>query len=156
VPRPIAIQLAPSRHTRPTTTGRQPMVFLGAGLILLPWTAWLVLSLPSSQTAHHWDLAWAGFDAALAAALVAAGVAAARGSAFAPPAAIVAGTLLASDAWFDLLTSRGPAELATAAAEALLIELPLAYLCFVHGTRNARGQAAQSTERPPSVTTTVH
>ena len=46
-----------------------------AGVILAPWTAWLVVSLPSTQTAHHWDLAWAGFDVALAAALVAAGLA---------------------------------------------------------------------------------
>lgn len=108
-----------------------------AGVILAPWTAWLVVSLPSTQTAHHWDLAWAGFDVALAAALVTAGLAARRSSPLAPLTAMVAGTLLVCDAWFDLLTARGTGELVTAAAEAVLIELPLAALCIVSSIRVA-------------------
>ena len=34
------------------------------------------------------------------------------------------------DAWFDLLTSRTTSELVQAALEAVLVELPLAALCF--------------------------
>ena len=139
-----SIHLASSGPARSATTRRPPLLFFGAGLILLPWTAWLILTLPSTQTAHHWDLAWAGFDTALAAALVTAGLAARRGSVLAAPAAIAAGTLLASDAWFDLLTSRGTAELAMAALEAALIELPLAALCLVYGSRRASQNAPQS------------
>jgi hypothetical protein len=108
-----------------------------AGVILAPWTAWLVVSLPSTQTAHHWDLAWAGFDVALAVALVTAGLAAKRGSPLAAPTAMVAGTLLVCDAWFDLLTARGSGEIATAGAEAVLIELPLAVLCIISSVRAA-------------------
>jgi hypothetical protein len=141
VSRAASIHAVPYRRARSRSL---PVLFSGAGLILLPWTAWLVLSLPSTQTAHHWDLAWAGFDAALAAALGTAGLAARRGSPLAAPAAIVAATLLASDAWFDLLTSRGTAELAMAAVEAVLIELPLAALCLVYGTRGPIQSADRS------------
>ena len=112
-------------------------LLVAAGVILAPWTAWLVVSLPSTQTAHHWDLAWAGFDVALATALVAAGLAAKRSSPLAPLAAMVAGTLLVCDAWFDLLTARGAGALMTAGAEAVLIELPLAALCIVSSIRVA-------------------
>jgi hypothetical protein len=110
-----------------------PLLFLAAGAVLLPWAAWLVVSLPSTQTAHHWDLAWAGFDVGLAAALLAAGRAARRRAPSAGPAAIVAATLLACDAWFDILTSRGVAELAMSGAQALVVELPLAVLCLRAG-----------------------
>ena len=51
-----------------------PLFFL-AGLGLLPWTAYLIVTLPSRhlQTGYY-DLAWGGFDVALAALLVATGV----------------------------------------------------------------------------------
>jgi hypothetical protein len=38
--------------------------------------------------------------------------------------------LLICDAWFDVLTSRTSAEFLQAGLEAILIELPLAALCF--------------------------
>jgi hypothetical protein len=46
------------------------VLFAVLGLGLLPWALWLGYSLPSRQVAHHWDLAWAGFDVVLAAALL--------------------------------------------------------------------------------------
>src|SRR6478672_7448528 len=33
---------------------------------LIPWTLWLTFSLPSRHVSHHYDLAWVGFDIALA------------------------------------------------------------------------------------------
>ena len=39
-------------------------------LFLVPWTLWLTYSLPTRHVAHHWRLAWVGFDVALAAVLV--------------------------------------------------------------------------------------
>jgi hypothetical protein len=44
--------------------------------------------------------------------------------------AAITGSLLVCDAWFDVLTSRGSSDIAQAIASALLIELPLAGLCF--------------------------
>lgn len=99
-------------------------------LALLPWTVWLAAALPRQHVSAHWNVAWAGFDLALAAALVATAVAALRRSSWLEGSAVAAGTLLVVDAWFDLLTSRGGAELVVASVEAVLVELPLAVLCF--------------------------
>jgi len=54
----------------------------------------------------------------------------ARRSPVAEVTATITRTLLCCDAWFDVLTSRGSSDIAQAAASALIIELPLAALCF--------------------------
>ena len=107
-----------------------PLLFLGATLVLVPWSGWLVISLPCRYLSQHWGIAWAGFDSGLAIALALTGLGALRRAAWLDRAAVAAGTLLAADAWFDVLTSRGAAALAVAATEALVIELPLACLCI--------------------------
>jgi hypothetical protein len=43
---------------------------------------------------------------------------------------LITGTLLCCDAWFDVLTSRGASDITQAVLSAVLIELPLAALCF--------------------------
>jgi hypothetical protein len=104
--------------------------FLGAALVLVPWTGWLAISLPCQYVSQHWGLAWAGFDAGLALSLGLTGLAALRRAPWLDRAAVAAGTLLAADAWFDVLTSRGATDVALATTEALAIELPLALLCI--------------------------
>ena len=104
--------------------------FLLCAVILVPWTAMLFLTLPHRYGANHWRLAWGGFDVGLAIALAATGIAVLRRSPFGEIAATVTGTLLVCDAWFDVLTSHGTADIAEALAGALLVELPLAALCF--------------------------
>ena len=42
------------------------------------------------------------------------------------------------DAWFDVLTSRGTADIIQASLEAALVELPLALLCFWMARNMAR------------------
>src|SRR5437867_4075697 len=51
-----------------------------AALLLVPWVVLLVFALPSAHRAAHWDIAWAGFDVALALLLLAVAVAAWRRS----------------------------------------------------------------------------
>jgi hypothetical protein len=97
---------------------------------LLPWTAYLSVTLPSEHESVHWDIVWPGFDVAIAAALAATIVALVRLSPYLPILAAIAGTLLCCDAWFDTLTSRPGTELAWATVEALVAELPLAAFCF--------------------------
>ena len=104
--------------------------FLFCAVVLIPWTALLFLTLPRHYGANHWRLAGAGFDVGLGIALAATGIAALRRSPLGEIAATVSATLLICDAWFDVLTSRGTSDVAQAIAEALLIELPLAALCF--------------------------
>lgn len=104
--------------------------FLVCAVILIPWTAMLFLTLPHHYGANHWRLAWGGFDVALGLALAATGIAVLRRSPLGEIAAAVTGTLLVSDAWFDVLTSHGTSDVTQAFAAALLVELPLAALCF--------------------------
>lgn len=106
-----------------------PALFACA-VVLIPWTAVLFATLPRHYVVNHWDLAWGGFDIGLGLALATTAVMVARRSPYAEVTATVTGTLLVCDAWFDVLTSRGVSDVAQAVASALLIELPLAALCF--------------------------
>lgn len=96
---------------------------------LVPWTLYLTLSLPSRHITEHYDLAWVGFDIALACAFAATTMAALRRSHWLVPLAAVTGTMLVCDAWFDIVTSHSGGEMWEAVAEAVLAELPLAALC---------------------------
>ncbi|MGB2952397.1 MAG: hypothetical protein WBB74_03255 [Gaiellaceae bacterium] len=107
-----------------------PLFGLGA-LALVPWVVFLVRALPSAHRAPHWDLAWGGFDVALALLLLAVALAAWRRSPWLEGAATATATLLFVDAWFDVLTSSTHTELLIALVEALLLELPLAVLCLL-------------------------
>jgi hypothetical protein len=94
-----------------------------------PWTLYLTFTLPARHLTTHYDLAWVGFDVALACSFAATGWATARGSRWLVPLAAVTGTMLVCDAWFDVVTSQTGSEMWEAVAEAALAELPLAALC---------------------------
>lgn len=120
--------------TRPA--GRRPPgwvvpLFGLAALLLVPWVVLLVVVLPSTHRAEHWDIAWAGFDVALALLLLAVAVAAWRRSPWLEGAATATATLLFVDAWFDVLTSSTRAEFLVSIGEAAFVELPLAVLCLL-------------------------
>lgn len=104
-------------------------VFAALAALMVPWTAYLFVSLPPSQRAAHYDLAWGGFDLGLLGVLAATAVAAVRRSRWLPMAAAALATLLVVDAWFDVLTAPTGGEFWTAVAMALLVELPLAGVC---------------------------
>jgi hypothetical protein len=96
---------------------------------LVPWTLYLTFTLPSRHVTFHYDLAWVGFDIALAASFATTAWAAFRGSQWLVPLAAVTATMLCCDVWFDIVTSRSGSEMWEAVAEAVLVELPLAALC---------------------------
>ena len=106
------------------------LLFFAAALLLVPWSGWLVSSLPCRYLARHWGIAGAGFDAGLALALGLTALATVRQAHWFDRAAVATATLLAADAWFDITTSQGAAAIAVATTEALAIELPLALLCL--------------------------
>lgn len=116
-------------------------LFLAAALVLVPWLGWLAISLPCRYLSRHWGIAWAGFDAMLAAGLASTGFAALRHAPWLDRAAVATATLLGADAWFDVLTSRGASAVALATTEALAIELPLALLCIWVARASARHPA---------------
>jgi hypothetical protein len=104
--------------------------FAALGVLLVPWSVWLLHSLPSRQVAHHWDLAWAGFDVVLAAALLGTAFALLTGRAVGRSFAAATGALLLADAWFDVVTAGGSRDRWAALALAVCAEVPLAILCF--------------------------
>jgi hypothetical protein len=107
-----------------------PPLFVAAGIALAPWIVWLVATLPSRQVATHWEIAWGGFDIALAVLLVCTGVTLARRSAAAELFASMAGAFLICDAWFDVTTAHDRMQLTVAIGEAIFAELPLAIACL--------------------------
>jgi hypothetical protein len=110
---------------------RRALLVYGAfALGLVPWTAHLSESLPSTHRTTHWDILWAGFDIGLIGSGVATALAILRGWRALPLCASITGTLLVCDAWFDLLTSSPGSERARAGVEALAAELPLAFFSF--------------------------
>ncbi len=106
------------------------VLFAAAALVLVPWVIFLVRALPSDHRSAHWDVAWGGFDTALALLLVAVAIAAWRRSPWLEGAATAAAALLFVDAWFDILTSSSRSELITAIVEAAVVELPVAVFCL--------------------------
>jgi hypothetical protein len=107
-----------------------PSVFIVFALLLAPWILWLIATLPSQEVAAHWQIAWGGFDVALAALLFATAVTLARRSPVAEIFAAMTAAFLICDAWFDVLTSRGRMTVTVALLEAFLVELPLAVTCL--------------------------
>jgi hypothetical protein len=106
-------------------------LFAVAGIVLVPWILFLASSLPSTHASAHWDIAWAGFDLALALLSLAVALAAWRRSPWLEGAASGAATLLFVDASFDIPTSSSHVELGLSIAEAAFVELPLALICLL-------------------------
>jgi hypothetical protein len=104
-------------------------LFAGCAVALVPWTAYLAVTLPSAHQAAHYAAAWAGYDVGLLISIAATAISAWRRS---PALGVVAGwtaAMLAVDAWFDVLTSPTTSELIQAGLAAAFIELPLAVVC---------------------------
>jgi len=128
----------------PATTDSEPKVpvarpvrrfvaplFLLAGAGLVPWTIVLAATLPARHVqTHFYDLAWSGFDVALAGVLVATGVGLVRKRLWAQSTATAAATMLFCDAWFDILTS-ADTERTVAIVLALVAEIPAAVVCLL-------------------------
>jgi hypothetical protein len=76
----------------------------------------------------HYDLAWVGFDVALAVVLGLTARAAFHGSDVLAPLAAATAAMLVCDAWFDIVTSTAGERL-EAILEAAFAEIPLALIC---------------------------
>jgi len=106
-------------------------IFLVAGAVLIPWAVFLAVTLPSRhvQTGYY-DVAWAGFDVALAVILGVTGVGLLRRRVWVQATATAAGTMLICDAWFDVLSSSGVHDRLVSTFLALAVELPVAGVCL--------------------------
>jgi hypothetical protein len=97
---------------------------------LIPWIVLLGLTLPRRYSANHWTLAWVGFDVALLCALAMTAWAAWRRRQVVIVGALVTGTMLVVDAWFDIVTDSTTGDLILSIVSAAFGELPLAALLF--------------------------
>ncbi|HZQ15566.1 MAG TPA: hypothetical protein VFA82_02215 [Gaiellaceae bacterium] len=123
----------------PKTLRQWVIVSFGAtGLGLLPWTAWLSATLSNTHESSHWDLAWGGFDTGLAVLFVATAASAYYRSPWVGAFAAALGTLLVTDAWFDVVLSSHWDERRYALLLAVLAELPAAAVCFWIALRTER------------------
>jgi hypothetical protein len=104
-------------------------------LVLVPWTVYLALFLPDQFQARHWSAAWVGFDVMLLVSLAGAGLAVFLRRQILIFLAVIAGTLLVCDAWFDIALDWGTPQVWGSLASAFLVELPLAALLFLRARR---------------------
>jgi hypothetical protein len=133
---------------------RRFVIIIGvASVLMIPWVIALTVTLPPRYLAGHWRLTWVGFDAVLGAALAVTAWAALRRRQIMVLTAVVSGTLLACDAWFDILTASGRDRWASLGT-AVLVELPLAaWLFFVshHIVRLSMRRMLILSGQPPDV-----
>jgi len=106
------------------------LFFLVGVVILIPWTVFLSLTLPPKFDTNNWRLLWTGFDAALIAVLLLAAWAAWYRRQILAAIAMVAGTLLFCDAWFDMVTSFGHRDEWLTLLTGFGIETPLGVFFF--------------------------
>lgn len=111
-------------------------LYIVSAAILIPWTFYLASSLPQYHLAQHWDLAWAGFDAALIFVLLITVFFAIKRSIWLTVSATAFATMLIIDAWFDVLTSRPGHPQKDAILFAIFVELPIAILTYVFVCRS--------------------
>jgi hypothetical protein len=115
------------------------LITAGACVVLVPWTIGLVLTLPRHYTASHWRLTWVGLDIAQAYFLArTAWLTYKRRRIRVVSSAVITGTLLCVDAWFDVVTATGPNDRVASLVTAVFGELPLAILLFVVANRIMR------------------
>jgi hypothetical protein len=109
------------------------------GIGLLPWAFWLSSSLPATHHSAHWDVAWSGFDVALAACFCGTAISAHRRAiGWAGMFAAATGTMLVVDAWFDVVLESHGGERGSAIFLAVVFELPAAAVCFWIAVRTER------------------
>jgi hypothetical protein len=96
-----------------------------------PWTLYLAVTLPARHVQQNfYNVAWTGFDVALAAAIVATGIGVLWRRLWVQSAATCAATLLVCDAWFDVLSSNAGIDRLEAILMATFPELPTAAFCI--------------------------
>jgi hypothetical protein len=117
------------RAGQPAWRWAAALVTLSA-VILLPWIAYLAVSLPSSVSARHWSLAWVGLDTVMAIGLAVTGWLAFRRDRRAAFCAASTATVLVLDAWFDVCTSPGGGPFVLALVD-MCVELAEAAACLM-------------------------
>ncbi len=116
-------------------TRRMAWVYSAAAICLLPWIAYLAVSLPKRDFDRHYRAAWVGFDLLLVFAIVRTAYMAFRLDPRVQVPATATATLLFVDAWFDVMTAGSHKAVAEALLLALVFEIPAAIFTLVLARR---------------------
>jgi hypothetical protein len=129
----------PSRTLSPEQLRRWvPRVYLGFAAVLVPWSAYLAISLPQRSLSLHYRGTWVGFDIALIVVLARVGWLTLRREPMMILSATAGATMLLADAWFDVTTSAPGAAHLQAILAAVLLELPAAIASGMLARRGIR------------------
>lgn len=123
-----ALGAMPKELTLPLPRWLGPLAICCA-IGIIPWIIYLSMTLPQRQRAVDYDIAWVGYDAAMAAVMAALAYCALRRKPATGAVAAVAATMLVIDAWFDIVTTEDRRALMFAILSAVLAEIPLAIVC---------------------------
>ena len=99
--------LGPSHRWLRRTRELRILLLVVSSVALVPWIAYLAVSLPPRYVAHNWDVTWVGFDVLLLVLMVATAVLGYLRRQMLVLTAFATGVLLICDAWFDVLTAHG-------------------------------------------------
>jgi hypothetical protein len=110
--------------------------FIVCGVGMIPWLAFLAVSLPSATEVPHWSLAWVGLDSMEAVGLFTTGLLIRRGDPRRSLTAMATAVLLTVDAWFDITTSASGGARTEAIVMAAFAEIPMAVICTVIAYRS--------------------
>ncbi|MDQ1616746.1 MAG: hypothetical protein QOJ60_2685 [Actinomycetota bacterium] len=124
------------------------VTYLVLSVVLVPWIFYLAWSLPPESVAHHYDVAWPGFDVLLVLGLAGTGACAWLRSRYLAVAAAATGSMLLVDAWFDVTTA-GAHERWVSLGLAVVVEIPLATVCLLLAVRAQDVMADDARRRGP-------
>ena len=105
---------------------RLAWLYTAAAAGMLPWIAYLAITLPRRDLDHHYRAAWVGFDCFLVFAIVRTAYMAFRVDPRIQFPATATATLLMVDAWFDITTAGSRAHTLEAIVLAAVFEIPAA------------------------------
>lgn len=128
---------APKLAPRIPLAGWLAAVFTLMAVVMIPWTAYVAISLPRTYDTVWYDLSWAGFDVGLATVLGLTGLGLYRRSEWTQAAAVSTATFLVIDAWFDITTAQAGPDRMAALLAAGVLEIPLALMCLLVAARLA-------------------
>lgn len=140
--RPVDDEPAPSRWLMRHLREMRVALMVGSVVVLVPWTAYLAVTLPRTYVAHHWDLAWVGFDVMLLLLLLTTAVLGFLRRQLVIVTAFATGVLLLCDAWFDVLTAQAP-DRPVSLVTAVAVELPLSVVLMAGSLQLLRLTAAR-------------
>jgi hypothetical protein len=135
-------ELRPARWFMRRMREFRVVLMVGSVVVLVPWIAYIAVTLPRVYVADNWDKTWVGFDILLLFMLVTTAVLGFLRRQLLILTSFATGLLLVCDAWFDVMTAHGD-DVFVSLAMALVIELPLAALLIAGSLQLMRLSAAR-------------